>query len=190
MGSIDVDVLCVGHACYDLVFSVEKHPGSDEKIFADDLMGCGGGPAANAAIGISRLGLTAAFAGYLGQDLYGDMHQQEFKQHHVNTQLVIRGISPTPLSTILVKPGGKRALINYKGATKALSSGEVSFPQLTVKNILFDGHEPYLSLELIEIASQNNTATILDAGSLHTGTPPDSIPNSAVKPLSADGTAS
>lgn len=168
--SIDVDVLCVGHACYDLVFSVDKHPQSDEKVFANDLLGCGGGPAANAAIAVSRLGLTAAFAGYLGNDLYGEMHLDEFKGHHINTQLVVRGLSPTPLSSVIVKPDGKRALINYKGATKALSKDAIDFSLVKAKSILLDGHEPNISLSLIKHAKHTNIPTILDAGSLHEGT--------------------
>jgi len=36
--------------------------------------------------------------------------------------------------------------------------------------MLFDGHEPFLSLALLEQARQRNTPTILDAGSLHQGT--------------------
>ncbi len=167
---INVDVLCVGHACYDLVFSVNKHPASDEKIFAENLISSGGGPAANAAITVSKLGLKAAFAGYLGEDIYGQMHLQEFTQQQVNTQLVVRGESPTPLSTILVKPDGKRALVNYKGSTKALPEGAVDFSLIKAKAILFDGHEPYTSLKLAELARELNIPTILDAGSLHEGT--------------------
>jgi len=167
---IDVDVLCVGHACYDLVFSVSKHPESDEKIFADDLVSCGGGPAANAAITVSKLGLQAAFSGYLGQDLYGEMHQQELTQQQVDTQLVVRGYSPTPLSTVLVKPDGKRALVNYKGSTTVLSEDEIDFSGIKAKAILLDGHEVNISLKLIEIARRLKIPTILDAGSLHQGT--------------------
>lgn len=168
--SVEVDVLCVGHACYDLVFSVDKHPQSDEKIFADKLVGCGGGPAANAACAVSRLGLTAAFSGYLGQDLYGEMHLQEFLQHHIDTHLIVRDSFPTPLSTVLVKPDGKRALINYKGLTKPLVADTIDFSSIRTKAILFDGHEPYLSLPLVEFAHQQGIPTILDAGSMHEGT--------------------
>ena len=167
---VEVDVLCVGHACYDLVFSVEKHPQSDEKIFAEKLVGCGGGPAANAACAVSRLGLTSAFAGYLGQDLYGEMHLQEFLQHHVDTHLIVRDSSPTPLSTVLVKPDGKRSLINYKGSTKPLDADAIDFSSIKAKAILFDGHEPYISLALVKFARQHGISTILDAGSMHEGT--------------------
>lgn len=168
--TVNVDVLCVGHASYDLIFSVSRHPGADEKIVADSLTGCGGGPAANAAVCVSKLGLTSAFAGYLGRDLYGDKHVQEFNDYGVNTQLIIRGASPTPLSTILVKPDGKRCLINYKGDTQALSTDALNLTHIPAKVVLFDGHEPFISLPLAEKARQAKIPTVLDAGSVHEGT--------------------
>lgn len=167
---INPDVLCIGHACYDLVFSVPRHPGENEKIFADGLVACGGGPAANAAVAVSRLGFKAAFCGYLGKDLYGNTHWQEFVDNRVDTHLIVRGPSPTPLSTVLVKPDGKRTLINYKGQTKPLPAEAVNFSSVSPKVILFDGHEPWLSLTMAEYARRTGIATVLDAGSLHEGT--------------------
>ena len=165
-----VDVLCVGHASYDLVFSISHHPGEDEKIVADDLISCGGGPAANAAVTVSRLGFKAAFAGYLGTDVYGEKHWQELLEEQVNTQLIVRGSSPTPLSTILVKPDGKRALVNYRGDTKSLSADAIDFTSIHAKTLLFDGHEPRLSPPLANSARQQGIPTVLDAGSVHPGT--------------------
>ena len=60
---ISVDVLCLGIACYDLIFTVDRHVGADEKIRASDLTACGGGLAANAAMTVARLGYSVAFAG-------------------------------------------------------------------------------------------------------------------------------
>ncbi len=165
-----IDVLCVGHASYDLIFSVPYHPAADEKIVADNFTGCGGGPAANAAVCISRLGLKAAFAGFLGNDLYGEKHLSELSQEKVNTRFVVRGSSPTPLSVILVKPDGKRALINYKGTTKTIPANSLDFSGTLPKVILFDGHQPELSVSLLEIVSELSIPTVLDAGSLHAGT--------------------
>ena len=167
---MNVDVLCVGHASYDLVFSVAHHPAQDEKISAEGFIGCGGGPAANAAVTVAKLGFKASFAGYLGQDLYGDNHYQELLDFGVHTNLIIRGPSPTPLSTVLVKPDGKRALINYKGETKPLPSGTINFSSVTPKVVLFDGHEPYLSKSLLERTQSEGIPTVLDAGSVHVGT--------------------
>jgi len=164
-----LDVLCVGHASYDLVFSVPHHPGADEKIVADDLLGCGGGPAANAAVMVSKLGGKAGFCGYLGNDVYGDSHLRELQDHSVDTRLVVRGASPTPLSTVLVKPNGQRALINYKGQTSALPATAIDFDDLAAKVLLFDGHEPHISLRLLDQLT-HPVPSVLDAGSLHDGT--------------------
>ncbi|MDD1624668.1 MAG: PfkB family carbohydrate kinase [Methylococcaceae bacterium] len=167
---MNIDVLCVGHASYDLSFSVAHHPTEDEKISAEGFVGCGGGPAANAAVTVSKLGLKSSFAGYLGQDIYGEKHYQELLEYGVHTDLVIRDTSPTPLSIVLVKPDGKRALINYKGETRALPSGTIDFSSVIPKVVLFDGHEPHLSKFLLERTQHEGIPTLLDAGSVHEGT--------------------
>ncbi len=167
---IPVDVLCIGHASYDLVFSVPHHPTEDEKIFAHGFIGCGGGPAANAAVAVSRLGYQSAFAGYLGMDEFGERHRQEFVENGVDTRLIVRGQSPTPISAVLVKPDGKRALINYKIETKPLSAGRIDFSGIIPKTVLFDGHEPFLSISLAERLLKEKIPMVLDAGSLHEGT--------------------
>lgn len=165
-----IDVLCVGHACYDLIFSVDHHPAEDEKLFAHSCHGIGGGPAANAAVIVARLGFKSAFAGYLGHDLYGDKHEQEFQENGVEDTYIVRGDNPTPLSAIIVKPDGKRALINYKGDTRPLSSNALDFSGIDVKTVLFDGHEPELSPPLADYCRATDIPTVLDAGSVHRGT--------------------
>ena len=162
------DVFSIGHASYDLVFSISHHPAEDEKLFADSLLNCGGGPAANAAVLAARLGYKTAFAGYLGRDVYGDSHLIELQTDNVDTQWLVRGDSPTPLSAILVKPDGKRALLNYKGNTKPVNADSVDFTGIRSKTILFDGHEPHISLTALNTIRFDSS--ILDAGSLHDGT--------------------
>jgi len=168
--NLNIDVLCVGHACFDLIFTIDRHLGPDEKGVASSFKSCGGGPAANAAVTASRLGYKAAFAGYLGNDLYGKKHIKELEKESVNTDLVVRGSSPTPLSAILVKPDGKRTLINYRGSTKYLKIDDIDFSNCNPKAILFDGLEPEISFPLAEFAKQRGIPTILDAGSVHYGT--------------------
>lgn len=165
-----IDVLCIGHASFDLVFNVPHHPEADEKTVADNLLMCGGGPAANAAITAARLGLHAGFCGYLGKDVFGQKHNQELQNEAVNTVLVVYGDAATPLSTILVKPNGKRALINYKAQSGALPADSVDFGRIAPKVLLTDGHEPHLSLAAIQHYAALAIPTLLDAGSLHPGT--------------------
>ena len=92
------DVLCVGAGTYDLIYSVDRDPQSDEKIRATSFAGCGGGPAANAAVTVSRLGLQAGFVGYLGRDIFGNAHFGELLEAGVNTELIARGEHPSALS--------------------------------------------------------------------------------------------
>jgi len=167
----DIDVLCVGHACYDLIFTVDRHLGSDEKGFASNLIRCGGGPAANAAFAVVRLGYQAGFLGYLGNDTYGEKHLQELNQVGVNTELIVWGNSPTPLAVILIKPNGDRTVINYKKDTRILKINQIENPvPWQPKVILFDGHEPDISLAILDFARRQHIPTILDAGSVHEGT--------------------
>jgi sulfofructose kinase len=165
-----IDVLCVGHASYDLVFSIDHHPFADEKMSASAFIGMGGGPAANAAVTVAKLGFKAAYAGYLGLDIYGEHHYRELLDMGVHSDLIIRGRSPTPLSTVLVKPDGQRALINYKSQTKALAADAIDFSSISAKVVLFDGHEPQLSLALLDSYQDKSIISVLDAGSLHDGT--------------------
>lgn len=167
---IAIDVLCIGHAAYDITLQVPYHPGEDEKCFADSRVECGGGPAANAAVTVARLGGRSAFAGYLGNDLYGERHFRELADKGVNTDLLARGDYPTPLSIILVKPDGRRTVINHKNQTPPLTHLPRQLPSWQIGAILFDGHEPDISLPLAEYAKSHGVPMLLDAGSVHRGT--------------------
>lgn len=165
----NIDVLCIGVTSYDLVFTIDHHPRADEKSLANSFLSCGGGPAANAAVTVARLGLTAAFCGYLGTDIFGQLHFDELSAAHVDTQLVIRGNEQAPVSTVLVKPNGNRSLINYR-SSKPLKKDTIDPGKINPKVILFDGHEPDISMRFLEIAGNRAIPTILDAGSVNKGT--------------------
>lgn len=164
-----IDLLCVGHASFDISMAVLRHPGPDEKIFAEAMQLAGGGPAANAAVCAARLGGSTAFFGYLGRDLFGDAHLAELQAEGVDTSLVVRGDDPTPLSQVLAKPDGMRSVVNFKGQTRTLPLIELP-DDFRVRVMLFDGHEPDLSISLCRQAQAAAIPTVLDAGSLHRGT--------------------
>jgi len=166
----DIDVLCVGATSYDFVFWVRHHPDPDAKISADALIRCGGGPAANASVMVSRMGLKSAFAGYLGSDLFGQIHLDELHSAGVNTELVVRGDFPTPVSCVIVKPTGERSIVNHRIADSILHRDSIVLADIHPGVILFDGHEPELSFTLLNQARAMGIKTVLDAGSLNKGT--------------------
>ena len=166
----NLDVLCVGTAAYDLTFLIDHHLQPDEKRAASELVRCGGGPAANAATTVCRLGHSAAFAGYLGQDPFGDENLRELTAAGVQTSLVVRGPRPTPLSVVLVKPDGRRSLVYFRDSAGNLAPDSIDFSRVRPKMILFDGHEPLISVPLTDIARKQEIPVILDAGSVLQGT--------------------
>jgi sulfofructose kinase len=170
MPIIDIDVLCIGYACYDLVFGIDSHLAPDEKRVATSFHNCGGGPAANAAVTVSRLGQKAAFWGYLGHDIFGQRHLEEFQAEGVDTRFIERGENPTPISAVMIKPNGDRALVTYGGSTPTLSPGSVDLDDCRPKVILFDGHQPDISIPYAKWAAKNGVPMVLDAGSVHRGT--------------------
>ena len=165
-----LDVLCVGYACVDLNFRVSHHPSADEKLRASAMFSCGGGPAANAAVAIARLGGQAAFAGYLGNDAFGDSHLREFSIEGVSFDYVDRGNAPTPVAAVSIKPNGDRSIIDFRDPKAVAAASSVSLEELRPKAVLFDGHQPLLSTNLLDEARKLGIPTLLDAGSLHEGT--------------------
>ena len=165
-----MDLLSVGHAAYDLTMTVARHPQADEKLQASGMQSCGGGPAANAAVQVARLGGRSSFCGYLGYDLYGDAHVAEFEAEGVDLTYLVRGSHPSSISQILAKPDGARSLVNFKGDTPWLAADAVDLSNVRTKTILFDGHEPLISEQVMEWVSARNIPTVLDAGSVHRGT--------------------
>lgn len=161
-----VDVLCAGFACHDLVFDVPHHPAADEKVRSSALLNCGGGLASNAAVTAARLGCRTAFAGYIGNDVYGDFHMAELQADRVNTDWVIRGSEPTPLSTILVKPNGLRTIVSYRGNSEGACAGQHDLSSLHAKSILIDGNQFAFAEELTAHARAHNIPVVIDADAL------------------------
>jgi sulfofructose kinase len=135
-------------------------------MFATGLDRCGGGPAANAAITVCRLGLSAAFAGYLGYDSFGEENLRELHRDGVNTSLVVRGDEPTSLSCIIVPPDGSRTIVNYRGGASKIPDGSIDFTKIESKVILVDSHEPFVSPALARTARQSGIPLVLDAGNV------------------------
>jgi len=167
---IELDVLCIGQAAFDVIMTVDHHPGPDEKCFASGLLSVGGGPAANASVAVARLGGSSALAGYLGLDIYGEQHLQELLREGVDTRWIVRNSNPTPLSVVLVKPNGERTVLNHKDRTPVLMPSDLDLANCHPQVILFDGHQPWISIDIAQSARRDHIPTILDAGSVHEGT--------------------
>lgn len=96
-----VQAVCIGVITIDTIALVEKYPGEDERVLAEQISRAGGGPAAVAAVALSRLGVKSAIVGTIGDDSDGKEALRIFSQEGVDTSGISVGLSPTAGSVIV-----------------------------------------------------------------------------------------
>jgi sugar/nucleoside kinase (ribokinase family) len=167
---MDPEVLCIGHAAYDLGVVVERFPEENSKCETRELLESGGGPAANAAYLLSSWGMRTAIAAVVGDDVFGQRIHDEFECVGTNVSLLsMRQQHSTPVSVILInRENGSRTIVNRKIDSRPLRLDKIALAKISPRILLFDGHEPEASLEALQAFP--NAISILDAGSLRKGT--------------------
>jgi sulfofructose kinase len=107
-------ITCVGTAVLDHVYHVDVLPDREGKHFATDHRDVGGGPAASAAVAISRLGGRSRFVGGLGIDAAAEAILSDLAAERVDTRWVGRSRDlPSPTSAVLIDSSGERMIINH-----------------------------------------------------------------------------
>ena len=158
-------VLCIGHAVQDFVFSVDAMPANADKYRASDFETLGGGPAATAAVAISRLGGSARLATRVGDDMLADLIIVELESYGVDCTLVRRmGGRRSSTSAVFVDSAGERMIVNYLDSSMDADPKwlEAHLP-LDVAAILTDTRWPEGALLGLNLARRNGVPAILDA---------------------------
>jgi sulfofructose kinase len=107
-------VVCVGLAVLDVLFDVQELPTTAGKHVAAGLRYVGGGPAANAAVTVARLGGSAALVASVGDDLTGQRIIEGLLDEQVDTEhvRVVAGAT-SPTSAVFVDAAGERLIVNH-----------------------------------------------------------------------------
>ncbi len=158
-------ILCVGHAVQDYLFRVNSIPTLAEKYQALDFSSIGGGPAANAAVAIARLGGHVMLAARVGSDSIGDAIISDLTAEGVDCSLVHRlPEGKSSLSAILIDDTGQRMIVNYLDCDLPYEPIwlERSFPT-NLDAVLVDTRWPEGALFALSQAQQRNIPAILDA---------------------------
>jgi len=115
-----VQAVCVGVITIDTIALVDKYPGEDERVLAEEIIRAGGGPAAVAAVALSRLGVKSAIVGTIGDDADGKEVLRIFAQEGVDTSGISIGTTPTAGSVIVAsKEHRARAISTRQPVTQA-----------------------------------------------------------------------
>ncbi len=96
-----IQAVCVGVITVDTVALVDRYPSEDERVIAHEIVRGGGGPAAVAAVTLSRLGIKTAIIGTIGDDADGKEVLRIFEKEGVDTSGVSIGDTPTAGSVIV-----------------------------------------------------------------------------------------
>ncbi|WP_243041959.1 carbohydrate kinase family protein [Dyella sedimenti] len=103
-------ILCFGEALIDF-----HSEGSDAFGFPRSFVPFAGGAPANVAVAVARLGGHAAFAGMLGEDLFGDFLLDSLRRAGVDTASVARtGEANTALAFVALDAHGERSFSFYR----------------------------------------------------------------------------
>jgi sulfofructose kinase len=116
----DIQVVCIGVITIDTVALVDQYPHEDERVVAEEIIRAGGGPAAVAAVALSRLGIRSAIVGTIGDDADGKEVLRIFEKEKVDTSGVSIGKVATAGSVIVAsKKNSARAISTRQPVTQA-----------------------------------------------------------------------
>lgn len=168
-------VACVGLTVRDSVFSIEGSVAVGEKNFATHLTRTGGGPAANGAVAVARLGGTARLVSVLGSDATGDALIAELRDGGVDTSRVRRSTAGTsPESMVIADGAGGRTVVNRTDEAlwhgQAVSADDVEGADV----ILVDLRWPAGASSAVSLASSKGLPSVVDFD-LTDGEVPDTL---------------
>lgn len=115
-----IQAICVGVITVDTIALVDKYPSADERVVAQEISRAGGGPAAVAAVTLSRLGVRSAVVGTIGDDADGKEILRIFEKEGVDTSGISIGTTATAGSVIVAsKEFSARAISTRQPVTQA-----------------------------------------------------------------------
>jgi sugar/nucleoside kinase (ribokinase family) len=157
-------IFCAGIVVLDEVFRVRQVPATDTKTDATEYVTVGGGCAPNAAVAISRLGGTAAFAG----PLVGDDTAERILGHLADEKIDTRGCVRVPggrssVSAILIDDHGARTIATYSDR-KLLAATPRDVEQLIADadGMLLDNRRPNFVGPFCKAAAARKLPIVLD----------------------------
>lgn len=160
-------IFCIGQSAYDITVPLKEPLIENQKYRVTDFQECAGGPALNAACLCASWGADTQLISRIGKDRYGRKLREILRESGVGMWYLIPDEEiTTPHSLILTRPeNGNRTIFNFPGEKEEV---EYHIPAENADVILSDGHEPDITLEMLE----KNTAavSVVDAGTLREST--------------------
>lgn len=157
-------VLVAGHVNRDVTLVVDRLPATDEEVPVRERYRCGGGSAANVAVGLAGLAVPVELLGSVGDDEAGE---------RVRSSLADRGIGLERLRTVpgetstkyLLVAGDEVAVLGVDGVNEAVGPGDVGPQDLAdVDHVHLTGQRVATAERLAALAADAGCTVSLDPG--------------------------
>lgn len=165
-------VYALGQCPLDYLGKIEAYPPPDAKCEFSDLIVQGGGPAATALVALARWGLSCAFAGIIGDDLFGSMVKAFLDKEGIDTGgILVRKASESQFAFIVAEPGmGRRTIFWRRPTGPPLKPEELDFNVIRqARVVLTDGLFVEASIAACKAAKDAGVPVVVDAGTLREG---------------------
>ena len=164
--------LFFGLTTVDMIYTVCRHVGNNEKLKAQSLRCYAGGPAANAAVAFSALNGESGLHTSLGEHPVAQLARDDLAEHGVELFDYVSDSSRLPVvSSIMVNAqSGDRAVVythNQQLLQNDFRSKEIDFS--TVDVVLCDGHYLEDAVTFALMAKEADVVVVLDGGSWKPG---------------------
>lgn len=165
-------VFGIGQCSLDYIGKIEAYPPPDRKCEFVDMVTQSGGPVATALVALARWGISCAFAGVLGDDLFGRMIRESLETEGIDTAgVMIRKGKDSQFAFIVAEPGlGRRTIFWRRPTGTSLSPEEIDLRRVEQARILHtDGRFVEASLAACITARRAGVQVVTDADSFHEG---------------------
>ncbi len=166
------DVVGFGTNAVDFLIQVPVYPPFNSKTELSDYIQLAGGEAATTMVGISRLGLKAAYVGRFGADREGDFGLQTLLDEKVDVTFAekISGAKTQIAFIVIDERSGERTVIWHRD--KLLAYNEMDAPVKTAvlgKVLHFTPHDTRACLQMVRRAKAENIIVSVDIDNVFEG---------------------
>lgn len=168
---VSTDVLCAGIVVADHVSSPISHlPAAGELVLAERLVLTIGGCAANVAIDLGKLGVSAAVVGRVGGDVFGRIVADILRESQVDVSALQISPELETSQTLIVNVAGQdRRFVHTFGANGALRAADIPLERVAACRVLYVGGYFLMSgmqqeelIPVFDAARRAGAKTILD----------------------------
>ncbi len=166
------DAIGFGALNVDMLFKVDKLAAAEEESFIEDYKEACGGSAANAVVGLARLGCKVGFIGKVANDREGKMQLDCFKTEGVDTNGIVEATKGRSGSVMgFVDRKGARVLYINSGVNDQVEPREIKWEYVSQTKFLhlssFVGEKSFRAQKKLLSALPDGVKISFDPGSLY-----------------------